>query len=59
MLLCLTSLSAPCPQELEPGKNVHDTAWADHAAAEVEVEASRRRLREQGKRLREQGNKPG
>jgi inorganic pyrophosphatase len=35
-------------KELEPGKNVHDTAWADRAAAEAEVEASRRRLRELG-----------
>ena len=35
-------------QELEPGKNVHDTAWADRAAAEAEVEASRRRLHELG-----------
>ena len=32
-------------KELEPGKNVHDTAWAI-AAAEAEVEPSRRRLRE-------------
>ena len=31
---------------LEPGKGVRDTAWADRAAAEAEVEASRRRLRE-------------
>jgi len=30
---------------LEPGKGVRDTAWADRAAAEAEVEASRRRLR--------------
>ena len=29
---------------LEPGKGVRDTAWADRAAAEAEVEASRRRL---------------
>jgi inorganic pyrophosphatase len=34
-------------KELEPGKSVRDTAWADRAAAEAEVEASRRRLREQ------------
>ncbi|MBV9205086.1 MAG: inorganic diphosphatase, partial [Actinobacteria bacterium] len=33
-------------KELEPGKGVGDTAWADRAAAEAEVEASRRRLRE-------------
>ena len=33
-------------KELEPGKGVRDTAWADRAAAEAEVEASRRRLRE-------------
>ena len=31
---------------LEPGKGVRDTAWADRAAAEAEVEASRRRLRD-------------
>jgi inorganic pyrophosphatase len=31
-------------KELEPGKSVRDTAWADRAAAEAEVEASRRRL---------------
>ena len=37
-------------KELEPGKSVHDTAWADRAAAEAEVEASRRRLREQENR---------
>ena len=33
-------------KELEPGKSVRDTVWADRAAAEAEVEASRRRLRE-------------
>ena len=33
-------------KQLEPGKGVRDTAWADRAAAEAEVEASRRRLRE-------------
>ena len=33
-------------KELEPGKSVGDTSWADRAAAEAEVEASRRRLRE-------------
>src|SRR5713101_3073194 len=35
-------------KELEPGKSVTDTAWAGRAAAEAEVEASRRRLREAG-----------
>ena len=30
---------------LEPGKGVRDTAWADRAAAEAEVKASRRRCR--------------
>ncbi len=35
-------------KELEPGKGVRDTAWASRAAAEAEVEASRRRLREHG-----------
>ncbi len=34
--------------ELEPGKGVRDTAWASRAAAEAEIEASRRRLREHG-----------
>lgn len=38
-------------KELEPGKNVHDAAWADRAA-EAEVEASRGQLREQGNRAR-------
>jgi inorganic pyrophosphatase len=33
-------------KELEPGKSVGGTSWADRAAAEAEVEASRRRLRE-------------
>jgi inorganic pyrophosphatase len=33
-------------KELEPGKAVRDTAWATRAAAEAEVEASRRRLLE-------------
>ena len=33
-------------KELEPGKSVQGAAWADRAAAEGEVEASRRRLRE-------------
>jgi inorganic pyrophosphatase len=33
-------------KELEPGKGVRDTAWADRVAAEAEIEASRRRLRE-------------
>jgi inorganic pyrophosphatase len=31
-------------KQLEPGKSVRDTSWADRAAAEAEVEASRRRL---------------
>jgi inorganic pyrophosphatase len=31
-------------KELEPGKNVEGASWADRAAAEAEVEASRRRL---------------
>jgi inorganic pyrophosphatase len=34
-------------KELEPGKSVAGTSWADRAAAEAEVEASRRRLRDQ------------
>jgi inorganic pyrophosphatase len=34
-------------KELEPGKTVRDTAWANRLAAEAEVEASRKRLREQ------------
>ena len=34
-------------KDLEPGKSVRDTAWANRIAAEAEVEASRRRLREQ------------
>ncbi len=33
-------------KQLEPGKGVRDTAWADRAAAEAEVEASRRRLQD-------------
>ena len=32
-------------KELEPGKSVSGTSWADRAAAEAEIEASRRRLR--------------
>jgi inorganic pyrophosphatase len=32
-------------KELEPGKSVEGASWADRAAAEAEVEASRRRLR--------------
>ena len=31
-------------KELEPGKSVQGAAWADRAAAEAEVEASRKRL---------------
>jgi inorganic pyrophosphatase len=34
-------------KELEPGKSVRDTAWANRTAAEAEIEASRQRLREQ------------
>jgi len=33
-------------KELEPGKSVEGASWADRAAAEAEVEASRRRLLE-------------
>ena len=33
-------------KQLEPGKGVEDRGWADRAAAEKEVEASRRRLGE-------------
>ena len=33
-------------KQLEPGKSVEETSWADRAAAEAEVEASRRRLRD-------------
>ena len=33
-------------KELEPGKSVSGASWADRDAAEAEVEASRRRLRE-------------
>jgi len=32
-------------KELEPGKSVEGASWADRAAAEAEVEASRLRLR--------------
>jgi inorganic pyrophosphatase len=32
-------------KELEPGKSVSGGSWADRAAAEAEIEASRRRLR--------------
>jgi inorganic pyrophosphatase len=31
-------------KELEPGKSVEGASWADRAAAEAELEASRRRL---------------
>jgi inorganic pyrophosphatase len=31
-------------KELEPGKSVEGAAWADRAAAEAEVEESRKRL---------------
>ena len=33
-------------KELEPGKSVEGASWADRAAAEAEIEASRRRLQE-------------
>jgi inorganic pyrophosphatase len=33
-------------KELEPGKSVAGSSWADRAAAEAEIEASRRRLRD-------------
>jgi inorganic pyrophosphatase len=33
-------------KELEPGKSVGGTSWTDRTAAEAEVEASRRRLRD-------------
>ena len=33
-------------KELEPGKSVEGASWADRAAAEAEIEDSRRRLRE-------------
>ncbi len=33
-------------KQLEPGKTVEGRSWADRAAAEAEVEASRRRLQE-------------
>ena len=33
-------------KQLEPGKKVEETSWADRTAAEAEVEASRRRLRD-------------
>ena len=33
-------------KQLEPGKSVEGASWADRAAAEAEVKASRRRLRE-------------
>src|SRR5579863_7140852 len=36
-------------KQLEPGKSVEGAAWADRAAAEAEVEASRHRLRESEK----------
>ena len=35
-------------KDLEPGKGVRDTAWADRVAAEAEIEASRQRLRDLG-----------
>jgi inorganic pyrophosphatase len=33
-------------KELEPGKSVEGASWTGRAAAEAEVEASRRRLRD-------------
>jgi inorganic pyrophosphatase len=33
-------------KELEPGKSVEGAAWAGRAAAEAEIEASRRRLKQ-------------
>jgi inorganic pyrophosphatase len=33
-------------KELEPGKSVEGASWADRAAAEAEVEASRHRLKD-------------
>ena len=33
-------------KELEPGKSVEGASWVDRAAAETEIEDSRRRLRE-------------
>jgi len=33
-------------KELEPGKSVEGASWADRAAAEAEIEISRRRLQE-------------
>ena len=41
-------------KELEPGKSVEGASWGDRAAAEAEVEASRRRLRES-----EESEEPG
>jgi inorganic pyrophosphatase len=35
-------------KELEPGKSVEGTAWVGRVAAEAEIEASRRRLKESG-----------
>jgi inorganic pyrophosphatase len=36
-------------KDLEPGKGVRDTAWADRAAAEAEIIASRQRLLDNGR----------
>jgi len=33
-------------KELEPGTSVEGASWADRAAAEAEIDASRRRVRE-------------
>jgi inorganic pyrophosphatase len=35
-------------KELEPGKSVEGSSWADRAAAEAEIEAPRRPLRNPG-----------
>ena len=40
----------PIYKELEPGKSVEGASWADRAAAEAEVETSRRRLQETQRR---------
>src|ERR1700761_1214466 len=40
-------------KQLEPGKSVEGASWADRAAAEAEVEASRQRLRESRERVQD------
>jgi len=42
-------------KELEPGKSVQGASWADRAAAEAEVEKSRKRLASAGEHLRMAG----